>query len=548
MEERLKKQRNTLFLRVTLTLLAVWLLVSAAYCAICLHSEKTRVQNEVLEDLSAAKQRIPQMSVSKDITGGFLYVVSDMIYADNGKDRDWNTQLVVLNGKTGDEFMNTASCLLLRFDILIKKEINISGLGFVDCAALRARLTDEQLETIKTELTRERGDSSHCELICTKFYTSEYEVEFIPAQLVLAVVKDENEWFVSDEIIATFDLDTPGFSEQDLYVCNDMHRNTIPPEAIFGSESGEFIGELTPEQLEKPSGAFKQSAFEYIVYASDSVFLPSDTEPDSGVIYVIRYAKLADLLKNCRFRLGAGISVSFAFFFVIAVILCVMVWKMVRAQIISEQQRLDLTNALAHDIKTPIFVISGYAYSMKEGIGEDERDTYLDRIIEQTDAINALVHKMLNLSRLTSGATTLNLSSFDVSELIRGICGSYASLPEGKRLVLSADEELTVSADRELLKTAFGNLIENALKYSPKGSAVTVSVSGSAVTIANECEPLTKAELRQIWQPYVRRDKSRKNGSGNGLGLSIVHSVFKLHGISCTMEMEGTQLVCTVKF
>ena len=237
----------------------------------------------------------------------------------------------------------------------------------------------------------------------------------------------------------------------------------------------------------------------------------------------------------------------FGFFFTIAAILCVMIWRTVRTQLIQEQKRMDLTNALAHDIKTPLFVISGYAYSLKENIDETERDLYIDKIIEQTDEVNGLVHRMLTFSKLDSYKMTLNRTDVDLGELTESILQNYAALPDNKRVSFSKSGSNTVSADRELLKTALQNLIDNAAKYSLKGSVIRISVTGRTITITNESEPLTKDDLKQIWKPYVRKDKSRHQ-KGNGLGLSIVKSIIELHKARIDMSMKDSTLTCTIEF
>ena len=224
-----------------------------------------------------------------------------------------------------------------------------------------------------------------------------------------------------------------------------------------------------------------------------------------------------------------------------------MIWNTVRTQIIQEQKRLDFTNALAHDIKTPLFVISGYAYSLKEDIDSDDRDSYLDKIILQTEQINGLVHKMLNLSKLDSFAMSLTRTEFDLSELVSGILEDYRNLPEGRTISFSHSGRSSISADRELLGTALQNLIENAVKYSPAGSEIPIDVTDRTITISNPSEPVSKAELKKIWQPYYRVDKSRHK-KGNGLGLSIVKSILDLHSAKYEMSMKDGSMVFHAEF
>ena len=108
------------------------------------------------------------------------------------------------------------------------------------------------------------------------------------------------------------------------------------------------------------------------------------------------------------------------------------------------------------------------------------------------------MHRMLTFSKLDSYKMTLNRTDVDLGELTESILQNYAALPDNKRVSFSKSGSNTVSADRELLKTALQNLIDNAAKYSLKGSVIRISVTGRTITIVNESEPLTKDDLKQI--------------------------------------------------
>ncbi|MBQ5440383.1 MAG: HAMP domain-containing histidine kinase, partial [Clostridia bacterium] len=194
-----------------------------------------------------------------------------------------------------------------------------------------------------------------------------------------------------------------------------------------------------------------------------------------------------------------------------------------------------------HDIKTPLFVISGYAYSLKEDIDANERDEYLEKIIAQTENINSMVHKMLNLSKLNSFEMRLNCTEFDLAELVKEITGNYGALQNGKTIVIEFSGDNVITADKELITTAIGNLVDNAVKYSLPDSEIKVSVMDKELTVSNKCEPISKADLKRIWEPYERIDKSRHK-KGNGLGLSIVKSILDLHKFKYSMTMERDTL------
>ncbi len=538
MEHRLKQQRNKLFVRVTLILLTVCLLVSAAYFIICLHSEKNTLQNKVIANLSYGKHQISTGTDDIYIDNRIYLSIINLLY-DNSLERDWDSQIIVINEQTNKTVINTAAKIVVKYGVKTGVESSTYGYGFLDYNTVRNSLTSDQLQIIKNYLNTKREDGKSYELICTKFQFDEFE--FIPCELKIVLNQGNDTWFISDEIIDTFTLNNSKNKDKIIYSCDDMRRNIIPKEFLINNEyNNDYISSLTEEQRKMSTETISTGLCEYIFYTSDYMYLTddilyddpqsySDTYNTANVTsYIIQYAQKMNLLDACKSRLIIGISIIFGFFFVIAFILCLMIWKMVKVQILQEQKRTDITNALAHDIKTPLFVISGYAYSLKENIDNNERDSYLEKIIEQTDEINNLVHKMLNLSKLDSYTMTLNRSDFDLYDLAEEILKKYTVLPDGKSIKLIHKSNSIVNADKELITTVLQNLIDNAIKYSLPDSEIQIDITEKRICISNQCEPLTKSDIKQIWQPYIRKDKSRHQ-NGNGLGLSIVKSILDLH-------------------
>lgn len=549
MDKQLKKQRNKIFLRVSLVLLAVWFLVSAFYIIFCLYNEYTNSQNAVLSkqtNLERAfnnKSEINQKYKYNTVPSGALFKeLSGFI--DEGLLKDSNSQLVVIENDTGTVIADTAG----------EKEIvklgykyegyNSIGYGLIDLQKIRDSLTDEQFKEITDYLTIKRNDGKKYELVCTKFQFVYYDV--IPLELKVIINSGSDMWYISDEIVASYPLDENTVARVEILECNDMLRNTIPTDLLLNKTYNEdYIGQLSDEQLEKSFDKISTGFLNYVFYFSEVNQLKTGEDETTDIL--IRFAKHVNLGKECNRRILIGVSVIFLFFFLIALVLCFMIWKMVKSQIIQEKKRVDLTNALAHDIKTPLFVISGCAYSMKDGIDGDERGDYLDKIINQTDNINEMVHKMLNLSKLDSYMMKLNKTDFDLFALVEEVCENYVHLPDGKQLSLSHSGDNTVNADRELIKTAVQNLTDNAVKYSTPQGVIKVEVTGKRLVISNPSEPLSKAEIKQLWEPYARKDKSRSK-SGNGLGLAIVKSILDLHKSKYGMYMKASVLTFYAEF
>ena len=425
--------------------------------------------------------------------------------------------------------------------------------GYLDFSTIRGKLSDAQYRRIVGLLNDSSADGRTYELVCTEFFTQ--QGEFIPLELSVVLTESADSYFSRCEITETFDLGGRVPGGVPVYRKPEYRINIIPKTFFMSEGDGDdIIGQLDEELRRKNVATVSSGGAEYIFYSSEYYFLDAHVYNDatggfvnSQKLYLLQYAIRANLIDNCLSTLACGVAAIFGFFLFIGVIIFLMIWNTVRTQIIQEQKRLDFTNALAHDIKTPLFVISGYAYSLKEDIDSDDRDSYLDKIILQIEQINGLVHKMLNLSKLDSFAMSLTRTEFDLSELVSGILEDYRNLPEGRTISFSHSGRSSISADRELLGTALQNLIENAVKYSPAGSEIPIDVTDRTITISNPSEPVSKAELKKIWQPYYRVDKSRHK-KGNGLGLSIVKSILDLHSAKYEMSIKDGSMVFHAEF
>lgn len=546
MEEKLKKQRNKLFLRIILIMLGVWLLVSVVFCAVRLEVEKVNVQNSGLATLSYTKQLLTIENGDQDSVNLVFIENSDFVYDKSKGENDFNSQFVFTDRKTGEVVADTAETIGIKFSVKNGADSSQYLIGLLGIDDIKNALSEEQLGTIHDYLNAERGDGNYYELVCTKFYLG--SVTFMPLELKIVLTDGRDSRFVIDENIETFELSKNIIEGEEVYQSSEVYRNIIPKEFLFdGAYNRDYIGALTKEQRKTSADMIPMGAFKYVFYAKDYINYDNSELVDTADDWFIEYAKEVNILDNSKFDLLAGVLIVFAFFLIIAVILCVMIWQTVKTQIVQEQKRLDLTNALAHDIKTPLFVISGYAYSLKENIDETERDSYLDKIIEQTDEVNALVHKMLSFSKLDSYNMTLNKTDFDLSDLTAEILRNYTALPDNKQIEFTHSGKNIISADRELLKTALQNLIDNAVQYSPGESEVKIAVEGSGFTISNQSEEITKDELKRLWQPYFRKDKSRRQ-KGNGLGLSIVKSILDLHGAKYNIEMKDSVFSVKIGF
>ncbi len=545
MEKRLKKQRHRLCLRIILIMLAVWLAVSVLFCCVRVDLEKSELQKSETEKLSYSKQLLMADHGSGETVNLFFMNNPALMYDEGKTIGDYDSQYIFRD--CGDQFGNadTAGGVGVKFAVSVDYDYTPIVIGVLRYDDIKNALSSEQFNEIETLLNTKRDDGNYYELVCSKLQA--YSILFIPIELKIVLVNGSDPRFIIDDCAARYDLSANSIDELETYDSAPIKQNIIPKEFILGGVyNSDIIGTLTKEQRKNSVDMIRVGTFEYVFYMSDQFMIFGEEFGGSEDIPLeIRYARRIDLLKSCRGELLIGLGVIFVFFLTITFLLCFTIWKTIEEQILGEHKRQFLTNALTHDIKTPLFVISGYAYSLKEDIDETERELYIDRIIEETEEIDTIVRRMLEFGKLDQYEMTLHPTSFDLYELAKEITESLPALPDGKTLSLTHSGDSTVTADREQIKTAIENLTDNAVKYSLPESEITVTVEGGSVTVANECAPLPSDELSKLWQPFFRHDKSRSR-RGSGLGLSIVRSIADMHGAKCRLEQNGTTFSCTL--
>ena len=211
----------------------------------------------------------------------------------------------------------------------------------------------------------------------------------------------------------------------------------------------------------------------------------------------------------------------------------------------AEENRRKLVNALAHELKTPLAVIHGYAEGLQEGIAEEKKARYLSVLLDESEKMDAMVKEMLDFSRLEAGKVTLAVESFSLAELTDKIFDRLKLAAQQRDLSVAFEqmEEFHVTADIGRMRQIITNLVDNAIKYTTKGGCIRVHVfrkyGNAFVAIENDCEPLPQDALEHIWDSFYRVDTARSSG-GTGLGLAIVKSIVTLHRGSCYVQNTPT--------
>ncbi|WP_439875519.1 sensor histidine kinase [Bacillus mycoides] len=200
-----------------------------------------------------------------------------------------------------------------------------------------------------------------------------------------------------------------------------------------------------------------------------------------------------------------------------------------------EKTRKEFISGVSHELKTPLSVIRSFAEGIQDGVSKDTT-YYTNVILEETENMNRLIVEMLELAKLESGTYKLEMSTFSIGELIQQVYTKLLFSMEEKHLQVDihVDSSLFVKANRSRIEQVVVNLLSNAIRYTPDGEKIHVSVVETEDTVKIEIEntgnPIPEESLEKIWDRFYRLDASRsRHTGGTGLGLSIVKNILDLH-------------------
>ncbi|HOQ06911.1 MAG TPA: ATP-binding protein [Clostridiales bacterium] len=223
-----------------------------------------------------------------------------------------------------------------------------------------------------------------------------------------------------------------------------------------------------------------------------------------------------------------------------------------------EKMRRGFVANVSHELRTPMTSIRGFIEGILDGtIPPEKHDHYLTIVRDETNRLNRLVTDLLDLAKMESGEMKLNITDFDINELIRKCVIKLETLILEKDLNVDADfeeEDLMVSGDPDAIERVVYNLMHNAIKFTPAGgkiSIITKSMKDTAeITIRDTGIGIDESELGMIWDRFYKSDKSRsRDKTGTGLGLAIVRNIINEHGQRISVQSklgEGTAFTFTL--
>jgi signal transduction histidine kinase len=213
----------------------------------------------------------------------------------------------------------------------------------------------------------------------------------------------------------------------------------------------------------------------------------------------------------------------------------------------------DVSNAIAHDLRTPLARIRARIEEMSRSATPTEANTTpYDAVLEDIDELLRTFNALLRIAEVDAGARRSNFETMGVASVLEDVADLYRAVAEeeGVELVLEPPPaDLKLLGDSQLLAQALGNLIDNAIKYAKDGKVITLGAGrqGSflAITVGDRGPGIPVGERDRVTERFYRSERSRSR-PGSGLGLSLVAAVARLHGGRLDLQDNSPGLRATL--
>ena len=210
-----------------------------------------------------------------------------------------------------------------------------------------------------------------------------------------------------------------------------------------------------------------------------------------------------------------------------------------------EAERLRFVAAVAHDLKNPLMVVGMAATMMREKpskFSEQQRDDWLDKIARNARRMEAMIADLTNAVQAQTGALQLQIAPTDLAQIARECAGEIRLAYPNHPIEVSGAQTLEVSGDHAKLERVVANLLSNAAKYSPAHSSISVHLATTEkraiIEVRDAGAGISPADLKRLFTPFVRLERTEKMAGGTGLGLATTKRIIEAHGGELQVESE----------
>ncbi len=420
-----------------------------------------------------------------------------------------------------------------------------------------------ELDKLIDDALKDRDSGKYTtEIDITKLYLNEDEQKMIPHTINVSRFKTNNsllgydyedDWTKLNEYTIDIEYEAP-----ENYVLTDIasrydNANNYPRGSIQG------VYGTPPQYFDEIAEKYKDNVKEFIdsgysgtgvtdgnykTQVNDVLINRLYTDGDEAGIFAYIETNIHGL--QAWRRLIFVICVIFALMTLFVLVVCIIRNAKNKARYAFEDYQRSLINNLAHDLKTPLAVIGGYAENLQElrKDGSDKERRYISGIMNNVAYTDDIIAKTLQLSEAEQ-INKLNKKKVEIKQLVERLAEKYRAALDERNITLKTELSGEVYADEDLLASAVENLISNAVKYTRDDGTVTITANKKRLNIVNDVAE--DVDTTDLLMPFVKGDKARSDKRSHGLGLAIASSAaarsgFRL-GVSCKDKKFTAELV-----
>lgn len=421
--------------------------------------------------------------------------------------------------KNGEPYIVPKDTLILSY----KETEDTKGLSFLEANEEDIHCMDALKE--KYDSMDKGHDNDFYAYVLTRYYAD--DKHFIPVEgYVKGADGTKAESFSFDRTIPEGYTD---YNAEDYKVCiiNFCENSADPSHADFVAQQ------------------VKDGNYYSVINLND-MKLTTDSLIIDGENYIIAEAVWVDRSRIIRIAVTETIIVTIVTSLIAGILFASKKYAELSAHYAVEDYRKDMTNKLAHDLKSPLMVISGYAENLQENINTDKREHYAGAILENVKYMDSIIADVLELSKLEDGSFGTDITEFDAAVLVREIAENYEGLLEKNGIALTIDGNAPIKADKTLMRNVLDNLIGNAVKYTDMGGKIGIDCRRGEIRITNDCKDAQKLDVSKLTEPFAKGDNSRSGRKGSGLGLSIASEAVRRMGLTLSVDARDGRFTAII--
>lgn len=234
--------------------------------------------------------------------------------------------------------------------------------------------------------------------------------------------------------------------------------------------------------------------------------------------------------------IGEGVT-----FLLLILASAVFIFRAVRRQLLSTLQQQNFMMAITHELKTPIAVTKlNLETLLKRKLEDSQQQKLLQNTIQETNRLNALCNNMLLASQIEAGGYSITKEEIDFTQLVNECIYDCALRFPQRKIVDTIAEDIFVTGDHLLLQMGINNLLDNAVKYSPKESPIMIQLyqkeSAVYLSVKDEGKGIANDEKKKVFDKYYRTgNKATKGAKGTGLGLYLTKKIVQQHNATISL-------------